>query len=128
MAQEQQEVDRFSHVNQEFADDNLTLFTTSSLLGALMPVLAAIATLIIIGYGSFLVSAGDITLGTFAAFFSYLALLMWPVREAGALVTQWQRGASGTARLFEILDHDLKMSFYLYQKVILVRSCSKSKK
>ena len=48
MAQEQQEVDRFSHVNQEFADDNLTLFTTSSLLGALMPVLAAVATLIIL--------------------------------------------------------------------------------
>ncbi|MBT4378499.1 MAG: ABC transporter ATP-binding protein, partial [Gammaproteobacteria bacterium] len=106
MAQEQQEIDRFSHVNKEFADDNLALFTTSSLLGALMPVLAAIATLIIIGYGSFLVSAGDITIGTFAAFFSYLALLMWPVREAGSLVTQWQRGASGTARLFEILDHE----------------------
>ena len=48
MAQEQQEIDRFSHVNEEFADDNLALFTTSSLLGALMPVLAAIATLIII--------------------------------------------------------------------------------
>jgi ATP-binding cassette subfamily B protein len=105
MAQEQQEVDRFSRVNEEFAEDNLTLFRTSSLLGALMPILAAIATLIIIGYGSFLVSAGEITIGTFAAFFSYLALLMWPVREAGSLVTQWQRGASGTARLFEILDH-----------------------
>ena len=106
MAQEQQEVDRFSRVNQEFANDNLTLFTTSSLLGALMPVLAAIATVIIIGYGSFLVSSGEITIGTFAAFFSYLALLMWPVREAGSLVTQWQRGASGTARLFDILDHE----------------------
>ena len=47
LAQEQQEIDRFSHVNEEFADDNLALFTTSSLLGALMPVLAAIATLII---------------------------------------------------------------------------------
>jgi ATP-binding cassette subfamily B protein len=31
---------------------------------------------------------------------------MWPVREAGSLVTQWQRGASGTARLFDILDHE----------------------
>lgn len=105
MAQEEQEVERFSIVNKTFAEDNITLFTTSSLLGALMPVLAAIATLIIIGYGSFLVSSGEITIGTFAAFFSYLALLMWPVREAGSLVTQWQRGASGTARLFDILDH-----------------------
>ena len=105
MAQEDEEINRFSRVNAEFAEDNLALFTTSSLLGAIMPVLAAAATTIIIGYGSFLVKTGDITLGTFAAFFSYLALLLWPVREAGSLVTQWQRGASGTARLFEILDY-----------------------
>jgi ATP-binding cassette subfamily B protein len=106
MAQEDEEINRFSAVNAEFAEDNLNLFTTSSLLGAIMPILAAAATTIIIGYGSFLVNTGEITLGTFAAFFSYLALLLWPVREAGSLVTQWQRGASGTARLFEILDYE----------------------
>ena len=32
--------------------------------------------------------------------------MLWPVREAGSLVAQWQRGASGTARLFEILDYE----------------------
>ena len=106
MAQEDEEISRFQTVNQNFADDNQTLFETTSLLGALMPGLAAISTMIIIGYGSYLVSQGDITLGTFAAFFSYLALLLWPVREAGSLVTQWQRGASALTRLFEILDHE----------------------
>lgn len=106
MAQERDEIDRFSRVNQDFADKNLRLFTTNSLLGALMPILAASAALIIIGYGSLLLNRGDITLGTFAAFFSYLTLLLWPIREAGSLVTQWQRGASGTARLFEILDYE----------------------
>jgi ATP-binding cassette subfamily B protein len=105
MAQEGREIERFSEVNQSFADRNLKLFTTTSFLGALMPVLASSGTLIIIGYGSVLLNRGDITLGTFAAFFSYLALVLWPVREAGSLVTQWQRGASGTARLFEILDY-----------------------
>jgi ATP-binding cassette subfamily B protein len=106
MAQEDDEIDRFSGVNQEFADQNLHLFITTSLLGALMPILAAMATVIIIGYGSFLVNSGEMTVGTFAAFFSYLTLLLWPVREAGSLVTQWQRGASGTARLFDILDYE----------------------
>ncbi len=104
MAQEHQEVNRFANVNQDYANYNLVLFTTTSLLSALMPILAASGTLIIIGYGSFLVSSGEITLGTFVAFFTYLGLLLWPVREVGPLVTQWQRGASGTARLFEILD------------------------
>ncbi len=106
MAQEDEEIKRFDVVNRDFAEDNLTLFVTSSLLGAIMPVLAAVATLIIIGWGSHLVTTGEITLGTFAAFFSYLALLLWPVREAGSLVTQWQRGASGTQRLFEVLDEE----------------------
>jgi len=106
MAQEQDEIERFAGVNQDFADRNLDLFVTTSVLGALMPILAAMATLVIIGYGSYLVNNGSITLGTFAAFFSYLSLLLWPVREAGSIVSQWQRGASGTARLFEILDYE----------------------
>jgi len=110
MAQEDREIERFRGVNQDFADRNLTLFRTTSFLGALMPVMAASGSLIIIGYGSVLLERGDITLGTFAAFFSYLALVLWPVREAGALVTQWQRGASGTARLFEILDYQPEIS------------------
>ena len=104
MAQEEAEVIRFEEVNQRFADYNLKLFTNTSLLGAYMPVLASACTLIIIGYGSFLVQNGDITIGTLAAFFSYLGMLLWPVREVGSLVTQWQRGASGAQRLFEIRD------------------------
>ena len=106
MAQEGREVERFGGVNQDYVDRNLALFTTSSLLAALMPTLAALCTIIILGYGASLVASGDITLGTFAAFFSYLTMVLWPVREAGALVTQWQRGASGTARLYDILDHE----------------------
>lgn len=106
MAQEDEEINRFKNVNQDFADYNQSLFETTSFLSALMPAMAATSTIIIIGYGSHLVTEGEITLGTFAAFFSYLALLLWPVREAGSLVTQWQRGASGTARLFEVLDHE----------------------
>jgi len=106
MAQEQDEVNRFSVVNADFAEKNRLLFVANSQLSALMPTLAAAATLIIIGYGSQLVNSGEISLGTLAAFFSYLGLLLWPVREAGSLVTQWQRGASGTARLFEVLDYE----------------------
>lgn len=105
MVQEEDEVQRFAGVNAGFAEQNRRLFISNSQLSAIMPTLAATATLIIIGYGSWLVNSGEISLGTFAAFFSYLALLLWPVREAGSLVTQWQRGASGTARLFEVLDY-----------------------
>jgi ATP-binding cassette subfamily B protein len=106
MAQERREIERFAVTNQTFADDNIALFRDSSAIGAIMPVIAGCSTLIILGYGSFLYQAGEISIGTFTAFFSYLALLLWPIREAGTIVTQWQRGASGTARVFEILDFE----------------------
>ena len=110
MSQEQHEINRFGQTNQKFADDNIALFTDSSAVGAIMPVIAAVSTLIIVAYGSYLYTMGQITLGTFTAFFSYLALLLWPIREAGSIVTQWQRGISGTARVFEILDHTPEIS------------------
>lgn len=106
MAQEEREIEKFRTVNSDFVDKNIDLFITNSFLSSLMPILAASGTLIIIAYGSHLLNQGAITIGTFAAFFSYLGLLLWPIREAGNLVTQWQRGASGTARLFEILDYE----------------------
>lgn len=106
MAQEDEEVQRFSAVNQKYADDNLALFTNSSLLTSWMPTLAAVCMLIIIGYGSHLVETGEMSLGTLVAFFSYLAMVLWPVREAGTIITQWQRGASACQRLFEILDYE----------------------
>ena len=110
MSQEPYELNRFREANQRFADDNIALFSDSSAIGAIMPVIAAVSTLIIIGYGSHLYATDQITLGTFTAFFSYLALLLWPIREAGSIVTQWQRGISGTARVFEILDHPPEIS------------------
>ena len=110
MSQEQHEINRFGQTNQKFADDNIALFTDSSAVGAIMPIIAAVSTLIIVAYGSYLYTMGQITLGTFTAFFSYLALLLWPIREAGSIVTQWQRGISGTARVFEILDHTPEIS------------------
>ena len=110
MSQEQHEIKRFGQTNQKFADDNIALFTDSSAVGAIMPIIAAVSTLIIVAYGSYLYTMGQITLGTFTAFFSYLALLLWPIREAGSIVTQWQRGISGTARVFEILDHTPEIS------------------
>ena len=75
MAQEDREIERFKTVNGDFVDKNIDLFITNSFLSALMPILAASGTLIIIGYGSSLLNDGEITIGTFAAFFSYLGLL-----------------------------------------------------
>jgi ATP-binding cassette subfamily B protein len=105
LVQEQHEVARFDAVNQEYADRFFRLSRTNSWIQGVMPWLGAFSTAIILGYGGAQVLSGELTVGTFTAFFSYVSMVLWPVRQAGQMVTLWQQGASGAERLFEVLDH-----------------------
>jgi ATP-binding cassette subfamily B protein len=104
LVQEQAEIERFDRVNVDYVARFMALTLVNSRLAALMPWLGAFTTVTILGFGGSLVLQGDMTIGTFTAFFTYVTMVLWPVREAGNLVTQWQQGASACARLFEILD------------------------
>jgi ATP-binding cassette subfamily B protein len=104
LVQEHHEIERFRRVNQDYAGRYLRLVRTNSFIQSVMPWLGAFSTVIIFGYGGSRVLAGEITLGTFTAFFSYITMVLWPVRQAGQMVTLWQQGASGAQRLFEVLD------------------------
>jgi ATP-binding cassette subfamily B protein len=104
LVQETNEVQRFDAVSDEYVARFLALVRLNSFISAIMPWLAAFSTLIIIGIGGSLVRDGALSVGTFAAFFAYIGMVLGPVRELGQMVTLWQRGASGTQRLYDILD------------------------
>ena len=104
LVQEQNEIRRFDAVSDEYVARFNALVRLNSFISAVMPWLAAFSTVVILGYGGTLVRDGALSLGTFTAFFSYVGMVLWPVREIGQMVTLWQRGASGTQRLFDVLD------------------------
>ena len=105
LVQEDEEIKRFDKINQDYASNFLEVIRTNSLLNVWMPALGAACSVVILGYGGNAVISGEISVGTFTAFFWYLGMLLWPMRAAGDVVTLWQRGASGAERLFEILDY-----------------------
>ena len=105
LVQEAHEITRFDAVNLAYATHFMRLTRTNSFVRGVMPWVGAWTTVIILGYGGSLVASGEMSIGTFTAFFSYLSMVLWPVRQAGDMVTVWQQGASGTQRLFEVLDH-----------------------
>ncbi|MCP4751589.1 MAG: ABC transporter ATP-binding protein [Proteobacteria bacterium] len=104
LVQETEEIERFDKINAQYADDFLEMVRTNSLLNLFMPALGSVCAVIVLGYGGSRVMTGEISVGTFTAFFWYLGMLLWPMRAAGDMVTMWQRGASGAQRIFEILD------------------------
>jgi ABC-type multidrug transport system fused ATPase/permease subunit len=71
------------------------------------PALTAIPSLGLVGVlllGGWLAIRGNITLGTFLAFSSYLAQLAGPVRVLTNLVTIGQEARASVIRVFEVID------------------------
>ncbi|HSG87814.1 MAG TPA: ABC transporter ATP-binding protein [Pseudomonadales bacterium] len=104
MAREEGERDRFARDNQAYATAFRRQARINSAMSAWMPSLAALATLIVLGWGGHLVLTGEISTGTFVAFFAYVGMVVQPMRVAGFLVNVLQRAAVSTGRVFEILD------------------------
>jgi ATP-binding cassette subfamily B protein len=92
LVQEAHEVERFDAVNLDYATRFMTLTRTNSFIQGVMPWVGALSTVIILGYGGSLVASGEMSIGTFTAFFSYVSMVLWPVRQAGQMVTLWQQG------------------------------------
>lgn len=95
---------RFREANDAYRAAFLHQARINSLMTAIMPSLAAVGTLIVLGYGGALVQAGALTPGKLVAFFAYVAMVIQPMRSAGTLVNMVQRGRVSAERLFDILD------------------------
>ncbi len=104
MAREDAEIVRFEGDNRAYADAFREQARVASAMTSVMPTLAAVATLTVIGYGGHLVLSEQISKGTFVAFFAYVAMVIGPMRSMGFLVNLVQRAAVAGTRVFEVLD------------------------
>lgn len=94
----------FHDVNKENFNKNLDLVKVSGSFRPLLQFVFSISLLITILYGGKEVIRGNISLGSFIAFNSYLALLNWPTRALGQVINVLQRGAASMDRLNAIFD------------------------
>lgn len=104
MALEDHERERFEEANQEAVSATMALVT---LRGVMWPVLMAVGstgTLIVVAVGGAMVFDGELTVGQFAAFNAYLALMVWPILAFGYVLSVVQRGRAAFHRVSEILD------------------------
>ncbi len=103
MVQEEPEIRRFAATNQAYADAFYQQARVNSLMMAWMPSLAALCSVIILGYGGSLVLRGELSVGGFVAFFMYVAMAVAPFRVAGFIINLFQRAAIASDRLFEVI-------------------------
>jgi len=103
-AQEDNQIKGFNRLSEEYRRKNLRLAVLWGVLWPLMRIFTGISAAIILWLGGRKVFQGTMTLGEFAAFNGYLAMLTWPVMAVGQIVNQYQRGTAALSRIIEILD------------------------
>ncbi len=102
-AQEAEEVHRFEQLNEQYMGQNFKLIRLWGKFYPLLEVLVGLTYVIVLWYGGRKVLQGDITLGSFVMFMTYMAMLTWPMIGFGWVVNVIQRGVASLERLNELL-------------------------
>lgn len=98
----------FGRESAQYRQGQLGLARLSSALFPMIAVLSGTATAILIYYGGLKVIRGDLTLGSFVAFNTYLVMLIWPSMALGWLFNQYKRAEASLERIDVILRQGRK--------------------
>jgi ATP-binding cassette, subfamily B, multidrug efflux pump len=101
---EQQEIQEFKKENLQYLQQNRKLVRVWGVLYPAVEMLAGFGILIVLFFGGRYVIRGELTLGEFVAFNTYLAMLIWPAIALGWVVNITQRGAASMTRINEIMN------------------------
>lgn len=102
--QEDHERRRFGKLNDGYLGLTALHARLRSWVLSLMTAMGGVGALIILFVGGRAVIAGDMTLGAFVAFNSYLAMLLWPTLALGWIIGLFQQGKVSWERLAWLLD------------------------
>ncbi|QNO13793.1 ABC transporter ATP-binding protein [Alkalicella caledoniensis] len=101
--QEGAEIHKFNEASQKHVNSNMRLVKIWGALHPLIQVISTISLLLVLGFGGRAVIYGDISIGDFVAFNSYLGMMIWPMMAIGWVMNVIQRGAASMDRINEIL-------------------------
>ena len=95
---------RFQALGEAYAQSNLKVAAIQGLLFPLATLVGNVGMLLLLYYGGALVIDGQITIGSFVAFVSYLYMLIWPMMAVGWVANLAQRGITSLRRIHLLFD------------------------
>jgi ATP-binding cassette subfamily B protein len=104
-AQEDREAQRFIDANKHNLVVNDRLNRVWSVFSPTVTLMTEIGLLVVWGFGIWLVSKDQITVGVLTAFLAYIGRFYTRLDSMSRIVSTTQKAASGAKRIFEILDH-----------------------
>lgn len=104
--QERKELAEFARVNLMNKDKNMGVVQVRALFIPILDLVVGVSGLLTLLYGGYLAIAGDITIGQFVAFNSYISMLVWPMLAVGECVTYISQGMASLKRILDIQNEE----------------------
>jgi ABC-type multidrug transport system fused ATPase/permease subunit len=105
-AREEHQLHRFRRAIDRVFDQSIYSTRLQAFFSPLLGLLPQIGIAMVLLVGGRAVIAGDLSLGDFTAFYTYVAMLAAPMRMLGMALGMAQRAIASGNRLFEILDRE----------------------
>jgi ATP-binding cassette subfamily B protein len=102
--QEEQEMERLEAASETLFASRLRTVRLTAQYNPALTAVPLIGMLGVLALGGWLAIHGEVTLGTFLAFSSYLAQMAGPVRVLTGFVTMGQEARASVIRVFEVID------------------------
>ncbi|RSN48264.1 ABC transporter ATP-binding protein [Streptomyces sp. WAC 04229] len=102
--QEEQETGKIREVGRRLFAGRLRTIRLNATYTPALQAVPALGQVAMLALGGWLAVRGNITLGTFVAFSTYLAQLVGPVRMLAMVLTVGQQARAGTERVLELID------------------------
>lgn len=103
-ARESQNLQRFVTLNAENRDANVQAQAITSAFMPTVDILSTMAIAIVMGYGAYLATLGQVTVGVIVAFLVYVQRFYQPIRRLSNLYAMAQSALAGAERIFHLLD------------------------
>ena len=103
-AQEDFEMEVFERLNRNYIHESLRLARVSGAFSPLLQGLIGTTFLMVLWGGGRRLLAGELTIGSFVMFHTYMGMLIWPMIAMGWVVNLIERGTASLGRIRELLQ------------------------
>jgi len=102
--QERRELERVADASEDLYGSQMRAVRLTSRYQPLLQAIPSFGQVAILAFGGWLALHGEISLGTFLAFTTYVGQLVSPTRQLAGLMAIGQQARAGVERIFQLLD------------------------
>jgi ATP-binding cassette subfamily B protein len=103
-SQESAELAEFERLNRSYIRESLRLAKIDGVFEPLLQALVGFGFLLVLGAGGWRLAQGQINVGSFVMFSTYMGMLVWPMIAMGWVANLMERGRASLGRVREILE------------------------